>query len=204
MIEEIIKNKEIKYEISPRNPEYTFIVNEVFFISLDSILRVITSNDEIYNLSSQNFFELNNTNEEVLQEAIQLEDNLILRSKEVFSLQELLKLNNVFLINKINHMENIKKIIKYFGLQTKYNNEEKKRALCDNFNDFYNFLVDSLGKENNNFNFYKVLNFVLFNEYMKISFDNFRELLLQKILDNNDFIKNSSQIIKFILENIII
>ena len=204
MIEDIIKNKEIKYEISPRNPEYTFIVNEVFFISLDSILRVITSKDEIYNLSSQNFFELNNTNEEVLQEAIQLEDNLILRSKEVFSLQELLKLNNVFLINKINHMENIKKIIKYFGLQTKYNNEEKKRALCDNFNDFYNFLVDSLGKENNNFNFYKVLNFVLFNEYMKISFDNFRELLLQKILDNNDFIKNSSQIIKFILENIII
>ena len=204
MIEEIIKNKEIKYEISPRNPEYTFIVNEVFFISLDSILRVITSKDEIYNLSSQNFFELNNTNKEVLQEAIQLEDSLTLRSKEVFSLQEILKLNNVFLINKINNLENIKKIIKYFGLQTKYNNEEKKRALCDNFNDFYNFLVDSLGKENKNFNFYKVLNFVLFNEYMKISFDNFRELLLQKILDNNDFIKNSSQIIKFILENVIV
>ena len=204
MIEEIIKNKEIKYEISLRNPEYTFIVNEVFFISLDSILRVITSKDEIYNLSSQNFFELNNTNKEVLQEAIQLEDNLTLRSKEVFSLQEILNLNNAFLINKINNMENIKKIIKYLGLQTKYNNDKKQRSLCDNFNDFYDFLVKSLGKENNNFNFYKVLSFVFFNEYMKISFDNFRELILQKILENNDFIKNSSQVFKFILENVII
>ena len=203
MIVEIIKKKEIKYEISPRNPEYTFIVNEVFFISLDSILRVITSKEEIYNLPSQEFFELNNTNKEILQEAIQLEDNLILRSKEVFSLQEILKLNNVFLINKTNSMENVKVIIKYFGLQTKYNNEEKQRTLCDNFNEFYNFLVKSLDKENKNFNFHKVISFVFLNEYMKISFDSFRELLLQKILDNNDFIKNSSQIIKIILENAI-
>ena len=34
-IEKVIKNKEIKYEISKRNPEYTSIVNEVFFLSLD-------------------------------------------------------------------------------------------------------------------------------------------------------------------------
>ena len=40
-IKKIIKEKQIVYEISSRNPEYTRIVNEVFFLSIESILRII-------------------------------------------------------------------------------------------------------------------------------------------------------------------
>ena len=205
-IETIIKKKQIAYEISDRNPKYTSIVNEVFFLSLDSILRIITSKEEVYNLMMDDFFDLINTNKEVLQDALQLENNLILRSKEVFSLQEILKLINAFYLNQLDSIENIKTIIKYFGEQTNCVQSQMKKKLCDNLNDFYKFLIEKLGNipKNKNFNFHKVLSYIFLNEYLKINFDEFRELLLQKILENDEFIVNNSQIIKLILENVII
>jgi len=158
-IETIIKNKEIQYEISERNPEYTSIVNEPFFLSLDSILRVITSKTEIYELPPDDLFDLINANNEVLQKALKIEANLSLRSKEVFSLQEILKIVNGLYINKLDSVENVKKIIQYFAEETVFIQQKKEKNLCDNLNNFYKFLVDTLGKMpiNNHFNFYKTL-----------------------------------------------
>ena len=205
-IEDIINKKQIQYEISKRNPEYTIPVNEVFFLSMDSILRIITSKSEIYDIKGQfsedDLFDLINTYKEIHQDALQLENNLTLRSKEAFSLQEILKLFDAFNANKMANIENVKKIIEYFGAETQINNDNQHGNLCNKLEEFYRFLVDKLGK-NKNFNFYKVLSNVFLNEYIKITFDDFRELLLQKILSNNDFIKNSSQVITIILENVI-
>ena len=204
-IEKIINEKQIKYEISPRNPEYTSIVNEIFFLSLDSILRVITSKEEIYELPSQDFFELINTCKDILQDALQLQNNLNMRSKEVFSLQEIMKLIDTF--NEIKKVEKekidiIKKVIHYFSVQTACNNEKRQKKLIENLNDFIKFLFEKLEKENKNNN-YKLLGFLFTNEYIKIVFNSFRVFLLDKILENNDFIKNSSGIMKIILENYI-
>jgi len=203
-IKEIINKKEIEYEISKRNPEYTSIVNKVFFLSLDSILRIITTKNEIYDIPNEDFFELINVDKEILQNSLQLENNLNIRSKEVFSLQQILKLVDSFYSNKLNSKNNFEQIFLYFRKQIVYNNKQLQRKLCDNFTEFYGFLTEKLTKLNNNkFNFYKVLSFIFLNEYIKITYDPFRELLIEKILENNDFIKNSSQIFKIILENII-
>ena len=190
-ITRIIKKKEIQYEISSRNPGYTSIVNEPFFLSLDSILRVITSRIEVYELPIDDFFDLIKTNEEILQSALKLEAYLSLKSKEVFSLQEILKLINAFYINKLGSVDNIKTIIKYFGSETESILEQKENKLCDNLEGFHKFLFETLGKipKNNNFDFYKLLSFVFLNEFIKVTSDKFRELLLQKILENNSFIK---------------
>ena len=75
LVEDIINEKKIEYEISQRNPEHTRIVNEVFFLGMESILRVITSNISIYsNLkkSENEMSRLNNINKEILQDAKQL------------------------------------------------------------------------------------------------------------------------------------
>ena len=207
-IETIIKEKQIKYEISKRNPEYTSIINEIFFLSLDSILRVITSKEEIYDLPSQDFFELINTNKEILQDALQLEVTLNIFSQEVFSLQEILKiidaLNEVPIPPEVK-IKNIKKVIQFFAIETACNNEKRQKKLIENFNKFYLFLIDIFGKDNknNNFNFYKLLGSLFLNEYIKITFPSFREFLLEKILENNKLINNNSEIIKIILENTI-
>ena len=204
-ISEIINTEQVKYEISNRSPEYTSIVNETFFLSLDSILRIITSKEEIYEIPQDDFFDLINTNKDILQSAQELEANLILRSKEVFSLQEILKLINAFYLNKMASIENIKIIIQYFKNQTISINENKNNVVCDNLNNFYKFLFDKLGNmpTNKNFDFYKILGFVFLDEFTKIPYPEFRELLLQIILGNKNLIKNSAQLIKIILENII-
>ena len=206
-IEEIIEKEQIIYEISDRNPAYTKVVNEAFFLSLDSILRIIISNEKIYDIKYEGFeedilFDLIHIYKEILQNALKLENNLTLRSKEVFSLQQILKLFDAFAVNKIVNIENVKEIIKYFGNETQLNNEKKENELCTNLNRFYKFLISTFEK-NKNFNYYKVLSFLFLNEYIKITFNKFREELFAKILENNDFIKNSSQLFKIILENVI-
>ena len=203
---DVIEKKQIEYEISPRNPEYTSIVNEVFFLSVDSILRVMISNDEIYDIKKgqeedEYLFELIHIYKEILQIALQLENKLNLRSKEAFSLQEILKLFDAFTVNKMANVKNLKKVIQYFGEETLYNNNKNSQHLCENLNKFYKFLTDELGK-NKKFNLYKILGFIFSNEYIKITFDNFREVLLNKILEKKEFIKNSSQIIRLILGNV--
>ena len=202
-IEIIINKKRINYEITEKNPEYTSIVNEVFFLSIDSILKVLLSKEEIYNLNIDELHDLINIIKEIMQTVLKLENNLNIRSKEVFNFQEILKLINAFNLNNLASIENIKIIIKYFRKQEIYVQSKLKGKLCDNFNDFYKFLVENLGNipKNKNFNFHKILCSIFFSEYSKIALEDFRELILQKILESNEFIANSSQIIKLILEN---
>ena len=205
LIKKIIDEKQIKFEISERNPKYFSIVNEIFFLSIDSIMRVITSKEELYNLSNEKLFGLINTDKEILQNALQLEANMNLRSKEIYSLQEILKLINAFYENKLASVENTKKTIHYFGEETICNNEKWQRKLTDNFIEFYKFLEEKLGKykENKNFKYYKILSFMLLNEYIKITFKDFRKLLLEKVLENNELMLKSSKIFQLILENTI-
>ena len=206
-MEDIIQRKQIQFEISPRNPKYTSIVNKAFFLYMDSILRVIISNDKIYDCikgdnEDEILYDLIHVFKEILQIALQLDNNLNLRSKEGFSIQEILKLFDAFTVNKMANVENLKKVIKYFGEETKYNNEKNSKKLCSNLKEFYEFLVEKLGN-NKKYNLYKTLSFIFLNEYIKITFDDFREELLNRILEKKEFIKHSSQVIKIILENVI-
>ena len=202
-IEKIINSEQIKYEISERNPEYFSIVNKIFFLSLDSILRIITSKEEIYELPLDDFFDLINNNKEVLQNALQLETILQLRSKEVFSLQEILKLIDALYINNLANVVNVKKVIQYFKEETICLQINSKDKLCSNLNNFYKTLEEILGKIHlkKDFDFYKLLSLILLDEFNKIQYPKFREAILDKILQKDDLIKNCSQIIKIIIEN---
>ena len=207
-IDNIIEQELVQYEISSRNPEYTCIINEAFFLCLDSILRVIITNDKIYDIKGEypedQLYSLIHIYQEILQDALQIDNNLSLRSKEALSLQEIVKIFDAFSVNKMVNIENLKEVIKYFGEETQYNNDNNSEKLCINLNNFYKFLISKLeNNENKKYNFYKTLSFVFLNEYIKINNDNFREELFKIILENNDFIKNSSQIIKIMIENVI-
>ena len=202
-IEKIISSGQIEYEISERNPQYTSIINQALFLGLDSILRIITSKVEIYDLPEDDFFDLINTNKEVLQKALQLEASLKLRSKEVFSLQEILKLINALYLNNLAQVKNVKKIIQYFSDETIYIPKRSKEKLLTNLDKFYGTLVKLMGNlpSKKNFDFYKLLSLILLDEFNKINYEEFRNLILEKILKKNELIKNSTQIIKIIIEN---
>ena len=202
-IEKIISSGQIEYEISGRNPEYTSIVNKVFFLCLDSILKIITSKPEIYELPDEDLYPLINTNKEVLQNSFQLEVILRLRSKGAFSLQEILKLTNALYVNNLLNKKNVKKIIQYFKDESFILEKDSKDKLGSNLVNFCETLEKIMGDlpSKKDFDFYKILSYILLDEFNKIQDDNFRELILNTILEKNDLIKNSSQIIKIIIEN---
>ena len=207
-IEEKINNKEIVFEISERNPKYSSIVNEAFFICVDSMLRVIISNESIYDIKDKIpddiIFELISAYKEVLQNALSLNNELTFRSKEAVSLQEILKLLDAFTNIKQLNIDNLKSTIKYFKDETRYNNENDGYKLCLNFDVFFQILFKKFEKsENKQFNMYKTFGFIFLNEYLKITDPDFRRLLFEKILEKNEMIINSSQLFKILVENVV-
>ena len=204
-IKSILSSDQITYEISERNPEYTAIVNKVFFLGLDSILRIITSKPEIYELlKDDEFSAFIRTTKEVLQNALQLESSLNLKSKEVLSLQEIHKIFNALNLNKLDNIKNVKKIIQYFHDETIILKTDSKDKLCNTFINFYKTLEKWMVNKPSNkfFNYDKFISLILLDEFTKIPYDEFRELILDQILKKDGLIKNSSQIINIIIDNV--
>ena len=78
-----------------------------------------------------------------------------------------------------------------------------KEKTMQKLEDFYNILNKMIGQKPKklNFDFHKFLSMILVEEYNKIDILEFREAILNKIFIKNYLIKNSSQIIKIIIEN---
>jgi hypothetical protein len=128
----IIDKNQLFFEVSERNPEHKALVNKAFFMGLESILRVVTSNENIYiglKEDSDKFFELININKQLHQDGLQLNTSFTLYSKEVFSLQEILIIAKAFEVQgisseeKIDHLTNT---IKFFSKQTILMIKQKK------------------------------------------------------------------------------
>ena len=86
-----INKKEVKYKIE-KNKEHFSIINEVFFVVINSIVKIINTRDEIYELSENNLHNLLNLNKEILRDVLLLENNLNLYSEEVLILKEIIKI----------------------------------------------------------------------------------------------------------------
>lgn len=198
-IKKVIEDGTIKYEISERNRGYTSFVNKAIFFGIESIIRVVTSNEDIYidiKDEKEKFSQLIKINKEILQEASKIQMNLNLYSKEIHSLQEILLLNDCFNANNIDTPENITKLIKYFSNETILINNEQEDELIDNFEELYNDLSKKIGNDKS---FYQIISIIFKNEYDKVTFDRFRDKILNIILKNNDFIYKNNQIFKLII-----
>jgi len=190
----------IKYESSERNRNYSSLVNKAIFFGIESIIRVVTSNENIYiNLKNnkEKFSHLIKVNKKILQEASKFQMNLNFYSNEILSLQEILLLNDCFNKNNLDAHENITKLIKYFSDEIILINNEQEDELIDNFIKLYNDLNNKIGNDKS---FYQMMSIIFKNVYYKIPFDSFRNEILNIILKNNEFIINNYQIFKFIIQ----
>jgi hypothetical protein len=149
-IEKIIDKNQIKFEISERNPEYKSLVNQAFFEGIESLLRVITSNEKIYiNLKDDpdRFFELINIDKQLHQDGLQLITSLSLYSREIYSLHEILIIIEALEVqgnDEEKKIENLTKTIQFFSKQTILIIKEKKSDLISNLNKLYEFLSKNI------------------------------------------------------------
>jgi len=163
---------------------------------MESVLKVITSDEKVYlNLinNGEKFVVLINTNKEIFQLALKIEANLGLYSREVFSLQELLKITDCLFANKKGTPENILKIIYLFSFEIDPFNENN---LIEIFEILYHSLEALIGKDES---FIKIMSTVFKNEFIKITNKEFRIKLLEIIMSKNEFIYTNNQLFKFII-----
>jgi len=170
---------------------------------MESILKVITSNEKIYlNLLSnyEKFMDLINVNKEIFQLALKIIANLDLYSKEIFSLEELLMITDCFISNKIFYPRNISKIINLFSIEEEFFNEDKKNKninkLIESFENLYKTLEALIGKDES---YIKIMSTVFKNEFIKEVNEPFRLKLLEIIMSKNEFILTNRQLLKFII-----
>ena len=199
-IEKIIKNKEIKYECgsgNSRSPIESKKVNECFFIYNESMIKIILMEHNLFNKISENISGFTNTIKEIYHFASQLNYELNLFLKELPNIKCFIDIEKIF--NEVGQYkeENIKTLIFLLLEKNKLNKvnevlkEEEISIIYNNVKNLYEFLKKIIG---NHKNFSKLINEILYGEYMRINDENFRKLLLELILNNEDIIKDSTRI----------
>jgi len=201
-IEVTIENEEIKYEISERSPVFTEEVNSPFFYIMESLLKIIITDFDIFNnLQKQEYYNFINTLKTIVQNSFTIVNELLIYSKEIFTLQEFLNIEES--LNKVNKStnENLLKILKMLYEHSKLINDNSKyEELCKSIQDINDFLYENIG--NNNYFFGLILN-ICVDETKKISNEYYRQKLTDIILNNPKLISKSYKFISIILNGLI-
>ena len=205
-IEKIIDNNEIKYEVSERSPHFTEEVNSAFFNIMESLLKITTSDFDIYEkLEKQEFYDFINSLKTMVQNALRIVNELIIYSKEVFTIQEFLNIQeNLNIVNKSNK-NNIKAILQILSNQAIFtnnllNDETKYKDLCQNIETLHSFLKENLGDTDN---FADLMLNICIDEIKKIKSEQYRKTLTDIVLANQKIIPKSYEFMSIILKGLI-
>ena len=203
-IDKIIDNKEIKYEISERVPAHTEEFNSPFFYIMEAILKIITTDIDLYtNLDDQDYYDFINSLKGIAQDALRIVRELVIFSKEVFTIQQFLDIENkLYLANKSNK-ENILKVLEILSEHSKCTNEiisngNKYKGICDNIQKLNEFLKENLG---NTDNYIKLILYIFVEETKKVNNDQYYKQLVEIILSNPNLVSKSYPFMNALLRN---
>ena len=213
MIKKLINENKIKYIINEkRNPEHTKEVNECYYIFLASICYSITSNEIKLTMSMSNkdndIIEINHYYYiliDIYKILQNLNDNLFIFLNEMYFIDELTKIIEIFIkkksIEKINEIKNLMR--ENTLIIQKYSNNEDKLSfeLINNFEAIYDSIINDEIIDKNDKNFCDKLRYILLKEIKKISNIDYRYKILEKLLESNEMIKKSNDIFQILLKN---
>jgi hypothetical protein len=158
-IKKIIDNHEIIYEFgTERSPSETKRVNECFFLLLESMIKIILNETNLYNKIikiNSNIYNFVNTIKEICHYASQIDYELSLFSKELSNLKSFIEIEEIFHDLNIDNEENIKELIELLIKKNKLNkiNDDSKKEeieiLFNSLKNIYDFLQSKIGFHKN-------------------------------------------------------
>ena len=207
-INKIIEDKEIKYEISNRSPKQNEKINLPFFYILESLLKVINSDFDLYEkIERQKFYDFINLLKTIQENVSKVYNELVIFSKEIYTIEEFLNiqqhLNLANKSNKENLIEVLKILSEHAKLAAIVSNDEPKlncEELCDNMNILYKFLHKNLGDTDN---FAKLMSNICTEETKNIANYQYRKILVEIVLNNPKIISISTKFFSIILSKIV-
>ena len=209
-LENLFENFEKIYKDNDKNEnedkDSKHIVNDIFFYSIEYLLRILINNIVIL-YSKENKAEIINYCKEIIYESLKINEILNLHSFELFSFQEIIEILNSFTVNKIDNQDKLQSIvnliIKEESLVNKKEKEKEKENIPDLLKELYNLLSETFGQANN---FPMLINLVFENEFNKYLYEKNEDVnnfILKIILEKNEFIVYSSNLIRLILDKFI-
>ena len=186
-------------------------MNECYYILLTSIYYSITS-DEIKltmskSIQDNNTVEINDYYyilidiEKILQN---LNDNLFIFLNEMYFIDELTKIIEIFVKNKnIKKINEIKNLMRENTLiiQKYCNNEDKLiYELINNFEAIYHSIIKDEIINKNDKDFYDKLRYILLKEIKKVPNIDYRYKILEKLLESNEMLNKSNDIFQILLK----
>ena len=207
-IDKIIENKEIQYEISARSLKQSEKINVPFFFILESLLRIINSDFEIYEkIEKQKFYDFINSLKAIQENIAKIFNKLFIFSKEIYTIEEFLNIQQHLNSANKSSKENLLEILKILSDHTKLasitaNDEPKLNCeeLCENMNKLYEFLNKNLGDTDN---FAQLMLNICVGETKNIANYHYRKLLVEIILKNPKIIPRSSHFFSIVLNKVV-
>ena len=204
----IMDENEIQYEISNRSPKKNEEINSPFFFILESLLKILTSDYDLYEkIEKQKFYDFIKLLKTMQENISKIFNELSIHSKEIHTIEEFLNIqHHLNLANKSN-VENLKEILIILSNHSKLanivKNDDQKlncEELCDNMKNLYNFLDENLSDTEN---FPKLILNICLEEIKTISNYNYRKLLVEIVLKNPKIIQISQPFFSIIINKII-
>ena len=203
-IEEIIESKKIKYITNEdRNPKHTKEVNESFYILLASMCLSILPPKIKIEINNTSYFQ----NLSLVIKSIQyLDDQLLLYLNELYILDEMNEIYNVISKNSIANINNylfsdVIAIIINSNEILQSNDSDKFEKLSKTFRSLYQNINKIINNENNNY--YDLLNFIYFKEIKKTNDLSYRTTIFEHLIKENQIIVNSMKILQILLKKLI-
>ena len=205
-IDKLIKDREILLEQDEkRNPHHTLEYKSPFYYITEALLRISIDVDLFSKLKGQEFYDFINLLKTIMKDCLIINDDLSIFSKEIFTIQQFLEieegLNNV---NKSNE-ENIISVLKILTDLSKVNNQmieisQKGQDLSNLIKQLYEFLNKNLGDTEN---FRELMMGIFVGELKKVKNDDYRLTLIDIILKNNSLIVYSYPFMVIIMSGFI-
>ena len=197
-IKKIIDSGVVKYEVSERSPKNKKEANEAIYLIFESLLIIILNNELIINQeeNKEKFFRFLQTVKQLYDIANQVELNLILFSKHIFTIFIFLSIVNCLNKYQLGEHEVLLKIIEMLNEENKYLEENEINKIAEKLKEEYNYLKDLLYEKED----FPDLIITIFLAKTKQSREKqFRKAILEIIFSESSFILKSKNVLILIL-----
>ena len=197
-IKKIIDSGIVSYEVSERSPKNKKEANEAIYLIFESMLILILNNELITNKEENQvkFFQFLQTAKQLYDIANQIELNLILFSKHIFTIFVFLAIINC--LNKYQFGEHkiLLKVIEMLNEESKYLEEKEINKVSEKLIEEYNYLKELLYEKED---FPDLIITILLAKAKQSREKQFRKTILEIVFSENSFILKSKNVLILIL-----
>jgi len=197
-IKKIIDSGIVSYEVSERSPKNKKEANEAIYLIFESMLILILNNELITNKEENQvkFFQFLQTAKQLYDIANQVELNLILFSKHIFTIFVFLAIINC--LNKYQFGEHkiLLKVIEMLNEESKYLEEKEINKVSEKLIEEYNYLKELLYEKED---FPDLIITILLAKAKQSREKQFRKTILEIVFSENSFILKSKNVLILIL-----